>query len=65
MFGPGLKKVLISIFYVKNECLYEAYIQNEFICKALVIEVIIIFEKLMFMVSISGWSEWVCFHDNE
>jgi hypothetical protein len=46
MFGTGLKEVLISIFYVKIKCLYEAYIQDGFICKALVTEVIIIFEKI-------------------
>jgi hypothetical protein len=50
---------------MRNKCLYEAYIQNGFICKALVTEVIIIFEKLKFMISISGWSEWVCLHDNK
>jgi hypothetical protein len=43
-------------------CLYEAHIQNGFVCKALIIE---IFEKLKFMIFFAGWSEWVCLHDNK
>ena len=42
-FDQDPKKYLISIFYMKNKYLCEAYNQNGFICKALVIEIIIIF----------------------